>query len=254
MIETPLDRAVIAMTAAPEDETLRLRFFDRLAESDLVLLLEADPSGEMIEPMLFDPGSGSVALAFDRELRLADFAGAAKPYAAMSGRKLADLLSGAGLGLALNLGTEAEILLSGEEIAWLAGILVERPTAAMDQIRSVRLPEGLPDRIIRAIEDKFGTFAGLASTAYLVAADYADGRAGYVLAFVDVVPEAEAALAAAIGEALVFSGEDDRSIDVIFIASSDPVLDRLANVGLRIDLPEAERPRALDPTLPPRLK
>ncbi len=254
MTETPLDQAASAMNAQPEDEILRLRFFDRLAETDLVLLLEAEPRGDVIEPMLFNPGSGAVALAFDLELRLAEFAGADRAYAAMSGRRLADLLSGAELGLALNLGTRAELLLSAEEIRWLAEILAQALAVSEHQIRSIRVPEGVPEKIILALEEKLLTFTGLASQAYLVSAEYENDGRGHLLAFVDVVADAEAALAAAVREALTFSGLEQGSIDVTFVASSDGVLARLVKVGLQIDLPQAEVPRALDRDAPPRLR
>ena len=37
--ETPLDAAHAAMEAAPEDDAARLRFYERLADSELFLLL-----------------------------------------------------------------------------------------------------------------------------------------------------------------------------------------------------------------------
>ena len=39
---TVLDLAHMAMEAAPEDDTARLRFFERVADSELFLLLDAD--------------------------------------------------------------------------------------------------------------------------------------------------------------------------------------------------------------------
>ena len=95
--------------------------------------------------------------------------------------------------------------------------------------------------------------------AYLVAATYAGGRRGHLMAFVDTLPGAEPSLARAVGDALTFSGVEAGSLDVGFFRASDPVAARLARVGLRFDLPEA--PKAdrvpgsapgMDPDAPPR--
>ena len=42
---TALDLAHAAMDAAPEDNAARLRFYHRLADSELFLLLSAEPDG-----------------------------------------------------------------------------------------------------------------------------------------------------------------------------------------------------------------
>ena len=51
---TPIDAAHAAMTAAPDDDTPRLRFYERLAASELFVLLEGDAEGDKITPQLFD--------------------------------------------------------------------------------------------------------------------------------------------------------------------------------------------------------
>ena len=71
---TPLDLAHAAMEAAPEDDAARLRFFERLADSELFILLDKEPEGERISPQVFDTGEGQFVLVFDRQERLAQFA------------------------------------------------------------------------------------------------------------------------------------------------------------------------------------
>jgi hypothetical protein len=90
------------MEAAPDDEALRLRFFDRLAGAELFLLLEAEAGGGAITPRTFPVDGTPFVLAFDTEERLAAFSGGIAPYAALSGRALAPMLAAEGLGLALN--------------------------------------------------------------------------------------------------------------------------------------------------------
>ncbi|HEX9856761.1 MAG TPA: SseB family protein, partial [Paracoccaceae bacterium] len=79
---TPLDTAYAAMEAAPGDDTARLRFYERLAEGEVFLLLEAEAAGDTLAPRVFDLEEGPVVLAFDLEERLAAFTGIPAPYAA----------------------------------------------------------------------------------------------------------------------------------------------------------------------------
>ena len=101
--ETPLDSAHAAMEAAPENDAARLRFYERLADSELFLMLTEEARDENISPEVFDVADGRFLLAFDREERLARFAGRPAPYAALSGRVLAQMMAGQGLGLGVNL-------------------------------------------------------------------------------------------------------------------------------------------------------
>ena len=47
---TLLDAAHAAVSADPENEGLRLRFFERLADGEMVILLEREVTGQNIEP------------------------------------------------------------------------------------------------------------------------------------------------------------------------------------------------------------
>lgn len=260
MTKTPIDAAHAAMTAAPEDDRARLRFYERLADAELFLLLEAEAEGDAIRPALFPVEGQSYALAFDTEERLAEFAGAVAPYAGLSGRALAGLLAGAGLGLALNPDVAPSAwLLDPAAVAWLTETLAGGPTETEARIEALTPPGALPEAVIAALDAKLPAAAGLARFAWLAGADYGGGRRGHVLAFVDAVPGAERALAGAVSEALVFSGIEAGEIDVAFFRASDPMAARLAKVGLRFDLPAPEAmpgPSApgMDPKRPPRLK
>lgn len=267
--DTPLDLAHAAMEAAPEDDRARLRFYDRLAASELFLLLDAEATGDQISPRLFDLESGPVVLVFDRESRLAEFAGQIAPYAAMSGRVLVEMLAanaaqtGQGIGLGVNLEVApSSILLPGEAVSWLHGLLQDRPEESEARPSEVRAPVGLPEVLLGALDSKLATAAGLAPFAYLVGVTYADGRHGHLLAFIDQIPGAEPALARAVHEALIFSGIEAGTLDVAFFPASDGIAPQLAKVGLRFDLPTppeplgAKGPKApgMDPETPPNLR
>ena len=126
--QTPIDRAHAAMQAAPDDDTARLRFFERVADGEWFLLLDEEHDGEgPITPKVFPVEEDQFVLAFDREQRLAEFAGGA-PYAAMSGRVLTEMLAGSGFGLGLNLSVApSEMLLPGAAVDWLQATLGNAP-------------------------------------------------------------------------------------------------------------------------------
>ncbi|MBI1219462.1 MAG: SseB family protein [Rhodobacteraceae bacterium] len=259
---TPLDAAHAAMAAAPEDDAARLRFYARLVEAELYLLLEHEAEGEVLSPRLFDLEDGPVVLAFDREDRLAAFAGAPAPYAALPGRVVARMLDGQGIGLGLNLEVApSAMLLPPAAVDWLAGMLAQAPEERDERPVEVFAPGGLPEAVLAALDAALARAAGLATGVWLVAARFGDGREGHLLAFTDAAPGAEAALARAAGEALAFSGAEDLRIDVTFLDGGDPAAARIARVGLRFDLtPPAAAPApprrapGSDPDAPPILR
>ena len=262
MPETPIDLAHAAMEAAPEDDAARLRFYERIADAELFLLLEAEPEGNDIVPRIFPVEGERFVLAFDREARLAAFAEGPAPYAALPGRVVAGLLAAEGLGLGLNLDVApSAILLPSEAMGWLAGTLAEGPREVEGRPEELTPPAGLPERLLAALDTKRALAAGLARSAYLVGVRYEGGRRGHMLAFMAAVPGAAEALARATAEALVFSGLEAGEIDVAFFDLSDPIAARLARVGLRFDLPEPAPVElrevtapGMDPAKPPRLR
>ena len=262
MTQTVLDAAHAAMTAAPEDDAARLRFYERLGDAELFMLLEGEAEGDKITPQIFDPGTGLIVLAFDREERLTQFVGGAASYAALSGRVIAALLAEQALGLGLNLDVApSAFLLDADGVHWLAQTLEHGPDEVEAQIAELFAPKGLPDLLISAIDTKLSTATGLAQMAYLVGTSDAEAQRGHMLAFVGAVPGAEAALARAASEALTFSGVEAGAMDVGFFDAADAVTERLARVGLRFDLPQPALTSApavaapgSDPANPPRLR
>lgn len=259
---TPLDLAHAAMEAAPEDDAARLRFFERLADSELFILLDKEPEGDRISPDVFDTGEGQFVLVFDCEERLAQFANRIVPYAALSGRVIAQMLAGQGIGLGVNLEVApSSILIPAEAMGWLADMLAHAPGEVEAAIVEVHPPRGLPEVLLTALDAKLATAGGLAKMAYLAAVTYEGGGSGHLLAFIGAAEGAEPALAKAAGEALTFSGIEAGALDVGFFAASAEISGRLARVGLRFDLPEPDRAQTYhpqipgsDPAKPPRLK
>ncbi|MBY5933919.1 SseB family protein [Tateyamaria omphalii] len=262
MTETVLDQAHAAMQAAQDDDTVRLRFFERLGDAELFLLLEGEVEGDQVSPQVFDPGTGPMVLVFDREERLSSFVGAQAPYAALSGRVIVRLLAEQKLGLGLNLDVApSSFLLDADGVQWLAQVLDHAPDEVEARLAELSAPTGLPDALITALDTKLATATGLAQAAYLVGTTDAEGMRGHMLAFVGAAPGAEDALAQAASEALTFSGIEAGAMDVGFFDGRDPVTERLARAGLRFDLPQPAPARApepaapgTDPNRPPRLR
>ncbi len=258
---TPIDQAFAAMDAAPEDDALRLRFYERIAESELFLALVSEPEGDEITPQTFPVEDQTFVLVFDREERLVEFAEGTTATAVLSGRALAGMIAGQEIGMALNLGAPSSILIPADAVAWLADIVSESPDEVEERPQEFSAPAGLPESLITALDGKLALAAGLARSAYLSGVTYEGGRRSHMLGFVDPVPGAEPSLARAVGEALSFSGIEAGMLDVGFFRASDPVCALLAKTGLRFDLPDLTgvdkipgSAPGMDPENPPKLR
>jgi len=259
-IVTLLDAAHAAVSADPENEALRLRFFERLADGELVVLLEREAVGDSLEPKVFEVETGPVVLVFDREERLAAFTGGIAPYAALPGRVIAGLLKGQGIGLGVNLGVApSSMLLPAEAMDWLAETLDGGPEEA-EAMPEEFLAPSVPEAVVKGLDAKLARAGGLAVAALLAGVRYRGGRRGHLLAFVDAAPGAEAALARAMREALVFSGVEAGELDVVFLGAGDAAALAMGRVGLRFDLPapdvaeHAPAAPGMDPSRPPKLR
>ena len=262
---TEIDRAHAAMTADDANDLARLQFYERLAESELFMLLEAEVEGDQISPAMFEAEDQKFVLIFDREARMSEFYGKEiAPYAALSGRGMAQMLEGQRIGMALNMGVApSAMLVPAEAVDWLAQTLGADPEEVNSQITELTAPTGLPDVLLEALDRKLAIAAGLAVEAYLCGVTYEGGGRGHMLAFVGTIEGAEGALTAAVNEALVFSGIEVGMLDVAHLAGGDMVSERVAKVGLRFDLPAPQMPGTsndqpganpgMNPNKPPKL-
>lgn len=259
--ETEIDRAHGAMVADEADDLARLRFYERLAETEMFMLLEDEAEGDQISPAMFEAEDQQFVLIFDREARMSDFYGKAiAPYAALSGRGMAQMLEGQRIGMALNMGVApSAMLVPWEAVDWLAQTLGQDAEQVEGQITELSAPTGLPEVLLEALDRKLASAAGLAVEAYLCGVTYEGGGRGHMLAFVGTIDGAEGALTSAVNEALVFSGIEAGMLDVAHLEGGDPVSERVAKVGLRFDLPTPQMPSqpganpGMDPTKPPKL-
>ncbi|MEM7440510.1 MAG: SseB family protein [Pseudomonadota bacterium] len=248
---TPLDTAHAAMHASGTDED-RLSFFGRVAEAELSLVL--DSVGEdTAKPRLIEVEGARYVLAFDTELRMAEFCGQETRYLSTAGRQIAAMLAGQGVGLALNLGTPSAHLIPPETVSWLRDTLSTAPEIEEDRPVAVHPPR-VPEELITALDAKLATLEGIADVAWLADLEYEGGRRTATLAFAGAPSFVEPAIAAAIDEALKFSSAPV-SLEVLFVDPSAPILGPFSRQGLRFDLPQPQMPGApgSNPAKPPRL-
>lgn len=254
---TPLDQAHAAMLAASETDAARMAYFARLADAELFLVLEAEVRDDKATPQLFDTDDGRFVLLFDQEMRMSDFCGAV-PYLAASGRQVAMMLAGQGVGLAVNPGAESAMLLPPEALGWLTDTLAHRPTQTDGRIAAVHRPDTVPEPLIKALDAKLASMAGLAETAYLASVDYAGGARTLAILFAGANPQAQSAIAGAVSEAVIFADAGDLALDVFFPEAEAAIWAAVTRHGLRFDLPEPERLQhhapGSDPDTPPRLR
>lgn len=255
--ETLLDHAFLAMQAAPDDASLRLRFHERMLDAELFVLLEAEAGAERLRPRVFDTEDGPVVLAFDRDARLAGFLDAPAPYAALAGRKLVAMLAGRGVGVVLNAGVAAsETMLDPAAIDWLHAAAQDAQGASLRRLSGIRPPGPVDPVLVAALGTKLAAMARHFESAWLADLRHEDGPERLGLVIAGAPEDAHAPIAAAIQEAVRFCGLETVDLDVAFIQPTSPARRVLDEVGARLDLPGPEEPPppVRDPSAPPILR
>lgn len=254
MAETPLDLAHRASDQAGTDRA-RMRFYDRLLDAELWVLL--DETGDAFR--VFPLEDGPVVLAFDLPERLAEFAGGADT-AILSGRSLVAELNGKGVGLGLNLGVApSSELLGADAVDWLA----EQTTAPEDMVHArivdVRPATTLTEDLVAALGEKSLSFTGLCRSIHVCDASLEDGAEACLLAIIDPLEGAEHAVAGGLIETVRLSADVTAEPVILPLSSADPLFQRLSRVSLKIEIPEPKTPEPLappgsNPAKPPRLR
>ena len=259
---TPLDIAYVDMDAARENDALRLGFYGRLVDCELFLLLEEEPVNDVAKPMIFPVEDQKYALVFDSEERLAEFAQKPSPYIALSGRVIISMLQGQGVGMGVNLSVApSSTLLPLDVLVWLADTLHTEAEQTHEMPVAVYAPTSIPKALITSLDAKLALMPGIVKTVYLAEVTYNNGIREHVIAFIDAVEQAQIAITSAVSEALVFSGVEAGTLDVLYLKSSDPICIHFAKVALRFDLPDPVKPKfrtleapGSNPAKPPKLR
>lgn len=205
------------------DAPARARMLSRLADTQLIVALAAEPVGDDIDLRMFPLEGGQVALACDTEERLADFFGAVTPYAGMPGRVLAGLLSQAGAGLLVNPGRPSEMLLDQAMLGWLQSALASAPVEDSAALR-LRAPAAetvtaLAEPLAERLADLRGLISGAALAGVGGAADRPES---HLLLIAGAPMDEQPAIAKALAETLAFLPPQPGGIDVSFAETAPP--------------------------------
>ncbi len=213
------------------DAPARARMLSRLADTQLIVALAADPIGDDVELKLFPLEGGQVALACDTEDRLADFFGTAMPYAGMPGRVLAGLLSQAGAGLLVNPGQPSEMLLDQAMLGWLQTALAAAPVEGSAALKLRAPAAGTVAQLAEPLAERLADLRGMIAGAALVGAGGADDSPeSHVLMIAGAPQEEQPAIAKALAETLAFLPPQPGGVDVSFAETAPPAF------ALRFDL------------------
>jgi hypothetical protein len=254
---TPLDAAHAAQAATPDDAAARLRFYERVLDAELVVPLLAEAAEGSVDLAVYDLSDGRFVLGFDREDRMAAFLDAPARFAVLSGRRLAGLLEGRGLGLALNLGVASATLLPPASVDWLARMAGAAPQPMSARIEALSPPGAVPAALLAGLATKLAAMAELVEAAFLARATHEGGETQLLVALAGVPEPARPSVAAAVAEAVRFA-KDAAPLDVLFLHAGSPLLAAAARHGARLAIPPRARPSrsapGADPDRPPRLR
>ncbi|SNR54194.1 hypothetical protein EYF88_12995 [Paracoccus sediminis] len=226
------------------DAPQRARMLSRLADTELVVALRAEPAGDTIELRMFPLDGGPVALACDAEDRLAGFLGGPVAYGAMPGRVVAGLLKSQGAGLLVNPGHPSEMLLDAAMLDWLVGALSVVPQATDARLRPTAPAPAVVQALAQPLAERLGDMRGLIAGAAL-----AGTEEGHAVLIAGADPAHQPAIAKALAEALAFLPPQPGGVDVSF---TDAVLPpAVLQFDLAVPREPAPAPR---PKGPPNLR
>ncbi len=248
---TDIDRAYSEMITGGEAELLR--FYQVLAGSGLFVLLDAPDGNEVPEPKIIPVEAGHYVLVFDLKDRVTELTGYDAPTSRVTGREVFQLMRGRGIGVAVNMGeAPSAMLIPGDAIDWICDTLDDAagkapapapaPAPAAGRFKALLAPHNFPDTLQLALNDKLGPVADLYDRALLLRAEYDDGQSGYLLAFSVVEEGNRGAIAASVNDALATFRGKEIALDIAFLASDEPLLDRIGRVATPLRPEGARRP------------
>lgn len=264
--KSPILAALAATSADPDDEGARLWLFRALAGCELLLLLDEPAATEHLSPRIFGLEQGNVALVFDHEDRLADFADAETDYISLPGRVLAELMVDNDLAMGINLGQDEATILPPPALKWFVDFLDNGPQEQEVQPTMLRQLTNAPELVMKAVVEQIAAMPGLATRAMFAEAEYSNGDRAPMVALDGVDLKDRGPIARAIDEAVGLSGHENARVDVAFPEPDSPLWSIFEKVGRPLDLSrvKAAAPReapgdgarkgpGMDPGKPPKL-
>ena len=234
-----LNKAFLEMSRNPENNDARLNYYGVLADTNLFLLLEQEPSNEILEPKFIQLEGKNFALAFDSEESLSEFYGEAAAFAEVTGRVLAKMLLEEKIGLGINLGVyEGELLLPWEIIEWFVNVLDEAPNLVQITPKKFLRAEAFPEILFKALQEKLMPAVGLFDEIWICAAEYNEDETSHLICLMGVQNSAQQAIVKSINEVLSFTDIDLGNIDVAHFSYDDEVCTKIREIGIKLQFPE----------------
>ena len=230
------------MSRNPENNDARLNYYGVLADTNLFLLLEQEPSNEILEPKFIQLEGKNFALAFDSEESLAEFYGEAAAFAEVTGRVLAKMLLEEKIGLGINLGVyEGELLLPWEIIEWFVNVLDEAPNLVQNTPKKFLRAEAFPEILFKALQEKLMPAVGLFDEIWICAAEYNEDESSHLICLMGVQNSAQQAIVKSINEVLSFTNIDLGNIDVAHFSYDDEVCTKIREIGIKLEFPKVNK-------------
>ena len=227
------------MSRNPENNDARLNYYGVLADTNLFLLLEQEPSNEILEPKFIQLEGKNFALAFDSEENLSEFYGDAAAFAEVTGRVLAKMLLEEKIGLGINLGvSEGELLLPREIIEWFVNVLDEAPNLVQITPKKFLRAEAFPEILVKALQEKLMPAVGLFDEIWICAVEYNEDETSHLICLMGVQNSAQQAIVKSINEVLSFTNIDLGNIDVAHFSYDDEVCTKIREIGIKLQFPE----------------
>ena len=177
-----LNKAFREMSQDPENNDARLNYYGVLADTDLFLLLEREPSNEILEPKFIQLEGNNFALAFDSEENLSEFYGEAAAFAQITGRVLAKMLLEEKIGLGINLGvSEGELLLPYSVIEWFVSVLEETPDVVQNSPKKFLSANAFPEIMLKVLQEKLEPAVGLFDEIWICGVEYDEDETSHLI-------------------------------------------------------------------------
>ena len=234
-----LSKAFEEMSQNPENNDARLNYYGVLADANLFLLLEQEPSNEILEPKFIQLEGKNFALAFDSEESLSEFYGETAAFAQITGRVLAKMLLEENIGLGINLGvSEGELLLPYEVVEWFVNVLDETPDLVQASPKSFLPANAFPEIMFKALQEKLKPAVGLFDEIWICAVEYNEDETSHLICLMGVQNSAQQAIVKSINEVLSFTDIDLGNIDVAHFSYDDEACTKICEIGIKIEFPE----------------
>lgn len=236
-----LNKAFKEMSQNPESNDARLNYYGVLADTNLFLLLEHEPSNEILEPKSIELDGNRFALAFDCEENLSEFYGEAAEFAQVTGRVLAKMLSEEKIGLGINLGiSEGELLLPFDVIEWFVSLLDETPNFIPNTPQKFLPSNTFPEVILEALQQKLKPAVGLFIEIWVCGVEYSEDEFSHLICLIGAQKSAEQAMIKSIKEVLSFSDLNLGNIDVAHFDYNDDACRKIRDIGIKLEFPEVQ--------------